>query len=194
MKTIKTCVTALISALLVFSPVAYADKWSDQFPHIKATGDIPGECSYESMSKKNYKGKTLKINTHAVPVMGEPTALHAEQFAKLTGAKVDVKDTGEVTVAAPDEASRNKAIEFIKNLIAKPEMGKVYKGKVVKIMEFGAFVNFLGKQDGLVHISELADKRVAKVGDVVKEGDEVSVKVVGFDRGKVKLSMKQVSA
>ena len=68
MKTIKTCVTALISALLVLSPVAYADKWSDQFPHIKATGDIPGECSYESMSKKNYKGKTLKINTHAVPV------------------------------------------------------------------------------------------------------------------------------
>ena len=76
----------------------------------------------------------------------------------------------------------------------KPEMGKVYKGKVVKIMEFGAFVNFLGKQDGLVHISELAAKRVAKVGDVVKEGDEVSVKVVGFDRGKVKLSMKQASA
>ena len=73
-------------------------------------------------------------------------------------------------------------------------MGKIYKGKVVKIMEFGAFVNFLGKQDGLVHISELADKRVAKVADVVKEGDEVSVKVVGFDRGKVKLSMKQASA
>ena len=79
-------------------------------------------------------------------------------------------------------------------IVAKPEMGKIYKGKVVKIMEFGAFVNFLGKQDGLVHISELADKRVAKVGDIVKEGDEVSVKVVGFDRGKVKLSMKQASA
>ena len=76
MKTIKTYVVALISALLVLSPVAYADKWSDQFPHIKATGDIPGECSYDAMSKKNYKGKTLKINTHAVPVMGEPTALH----------------------------------------------------------------------------------------------------------------------
>ena len=68
------------------------------------------------------------------------------------------------------------------------------KGKVVKIMEFGAFVNFLGKQDGLVHISELASKRVAKVGDVVKEGDEVSVKVVGFDRGKVKLSIKHAVA
>ena len=104
-----------------------------------------------------------------------------------------MKDTGEVTVAAPDEESRNKAIDFIKALVAKPEMGKIYKGKVVKIMEFGAFVNFLGKQDGLVHISELADKRVAKVTDVVKEGDEVKVKVIGFDRGKVKLSIKQAA-
>ena len=100
----------------------------------------------------------------------------------------------QVTVAAPDEESRSKAIEIIKSLIAKPEVGKIYKGKVVKIMEFGAFVNFLGKQDGLVHISELAGKRVAKVTDVVKEGDEVSVKVLGFDRGKVKLSIKQAVA
>ena len=73
------------------------------------------------------------------------------------------------------------------------ELNKIYSGKVMKIMEFGAFVNFLGKQDGLVHISELADKRVAKVTDVVKEGDEVKVKVIGFDRGKVKLSMKQAA-
>ena len=80
---------------------------------------------------------------------------------------------------------------MIKNLIAKLEIGKIYAGKVVKVMEFGAFVNFLGKQDGLVHISELAAKEFEKVGDVVKEGDKVSVKVVGFDRGKVKLSMKQ---
>ena len=70
---------------------------------------------------------------------------------------------------------------------------EIYKGKVMKIMEFGAFVNFLGKQDGLVHISELAEKRVGKVTDVVKEGDEVKVKVIGFDRGKVKLSIKQAA-
>ena len=70
-------------------------------------------------------------------------------------------------------------------MVAKPEVGKIYKGKVVKIMEFGAFVNFLGKQDGLVHISELANKRVSKVGDVVKEGDEVSVKVVGSTGAKL---------
>ena len=93
MKIIKTCLSAAISSVLIFSPMAYADKWGDQFPHIKATGDIPGDCSYEEMSKKNYKGKTLKINTHAVPVIGQPTALHAEQFAKLTGAKVDVTHT-----------------------------------------------------------------------------------------------------
>ena len=74
---------------------------------------------------------------------------------------------------------------------ADKEVKKIYNWKVMKIMEFGAFVNFLGKQDGLVHISELADKRVAKVTDVVKEGDEVKVKVIGFDRGKVKLSIKQ---
>ena len=76
---------------------------------------------------------------------------------------------------------------------AKAELNKIYNGKVMKIMEFGAFVNFLGKQDGLVHISELADKRVAKVTDVVKEGDEVKVNVIGFDRGKVKLSIKQAA-
>ena len=82
-------------------------------------------------------------------------------------------------------------MEIIKAIVAKPEVGKIYKGKVIKIMEFGAFVNFLGKQDGLVHISQLASKRVNKVTDIVKEGDEVSVKVIGFDRGKVKLSMKE---
>jgi polyribonucleotide nucleotidyltransferase len=113
------------------------------------------------------------------------------EIVEKSGAKVDVNDEGVVTVAAPDEESRNKAIEIIKSLVAKAEVGKIYKGKVVKIMEFGAFVNFLGKQDGLVHISELAPKRVEKVSDVVKEGDEVSVKVLGFDRGKVKLSIKQ---
>jgi polyribonucleotide nucleotidyltransferase len=82
-------------------------------------------------------------------------------------------------------------LQFIKDLTAKAELNKIYNGNVMKIMEFGAFVNFLGKQDGLVHISELADKRVAKVTDVVKEGDAVKVKVIGFDRGKVKLSIKQ---
>ena len=115
------------------------------------------------------------------------------EIVEKSGAKVDVNDEGEVTVAAPDEDSRNKAMQMIKDLTAKAELNKIYNGKVMKIMEFGAFVNFLGKQDGLVHISELADKRVVKVTDIVKEGDEVKVKVIGFDRGKVKLSMKQAN-
>ena len=115
------------------------------------------------------------------------------EIVEKSGAKVDVNDEGVVTVAAPDEDSRNKAMQMIKDLTAKAELNKIYNGKVMKIMEFGAFVNFLGKQDGLVHISELADKRVAKVTDVVKEGDEVKVKVIGFDRGKVKLSIKQAA-
>jgi len=115
------------------------------------------------------------------------------EIVENSGAKVDVNDEGVVTVAAPDEESRNKAMKMIKDITAKAELNKIYNGKVMKIMEFGAFVNFLGKQDGLVHISELADKRVAKVTDVVKEGDAVKVKVIGFDRGKVKLSIKQAA-
>ena len=115
------------------------------------------------------------------------------EIVEKSGAKVDVNDEGVVTVAAPDEESRNIAIQMLKDITAKAELDKIYSCKVMKIMEFGAFVNFLGKQDGLVHISELAAKRVAKVTDVVREGDEVKVKVIGFDRGKVKLAMKQAA-
>ena len=148
----------------------------------------------QEFSKHTPKMEVVKVDKKDIATVIGKGGATIREIVETSGAKVDVKDTGEVTVAAPDEESRNKAIEFIKSLVAKPEMGKVYKGKVVKIMEFGAFVNFLGKQDGLVHISELAAKRVEKVGDVVKEGDVVSVKGVGFDRGKVKLSMKQATA
>ncbi|MDA9624782.1 polyribonucleotide nucleotidyltransferase [Candidatus Pelagibacter bacterium] len=149
--------------------------------------------SRKEFSKHTPKMEIVKVDKKDIATVIGKGGATIREIVETSGAKVDVKDTGEVTVAAPDEESRNKAIEFIKSLVAKPEMGKIYKGKVVKIMEFGAFVNFLGKQDGLVHISELAAKRVEKVGDIVKEGDEVSVKVVGFDRGKVKLSMKQAA-
>ncbi len=88
---IKISTLTVTASLLAVA--AQADKWSDQFPHIKNTGDIAGECSYESMSKKDYSGQKLTINTHAVPVIGEPTALHAEQFSKLTGAEVNVIHT-----------------------------------------------------------------------------------------------------
>ena len=152
------------------------------------------KTSRKEFSKHTPKMETIKVDKKDIATVIGKGGATIREIVEKSGAKVDVKDTGEVTVAAPDEKSRNSAIEIIKSLIAKPEVGKIYKGKVVKIMEFGAFVNFLGKQDGLVHISELAGKRVAKVTDVVKEGDEVSVKVLGFDRGKVKLSIKQAVA
>ena len=151
------------------------------------------KSSRKEVSKHTPKIETIKVDRKDIAAVIGKGGATIREIVELSGAKVDVKDTGEVTIAAPDEKSRNKAMEMVKNIIAKPEMGKVYKGKVVKIMEFGAFVNFLGKQDGLVHISQLAGKRVNKVSDVVKEGDEVSVKVIGFDRGKVKLSIKEAS-
>ncbi len=96
-------------------------------------------------------------------------------------------------MAAVDGEASRAAIDWIRGIVAEPELNAIYTGKVVKVVDFGAFVNFLGARDGLVHISELAPQRVAKVSDVVKVGDQVKVKVLGFDdRGKVKLSMKQV--
>ncbi len=115
------------------------------------------------------------------------------EITEQTGTKIDIEDDGTIKVAAVDAAAGQKAIDWIKGIVAEPEIGVVYTGKVVKCVEFGAFVNFLGSRDGLVHISELAPRRVAKVNDVVKEGDQVKVKVLGVDdRGKVRLSMKAV--
>ena len=151
------------------------------------------KSSRKEVSKYTPKIETVQVDKKDIAAIIGKGGSTIREIVELSGAKVDVKDAGEVTIAAPDEESRKKAMEMVKNIIAKPEMGKIYKGKVVKIMEFGAFVNFLGKQDGLVHISELAPKRVEKVTDVVKEGDEVTVKVIGFDRGKVKLSIKQAT-
>ncbi|MEG6508423.1 polyribonucleotide nucleotidyltransferase [Methyloligella sp. 2.7D] len=110
-----------------------------------------------------------------------------------TGAKIDISDDGTVKIASPNAESINAAIARIKGIAAEPEVGEIYKGKVVKIMDFGAFVNFFGPKDGLVHISQLTQGRPATVGEVVKEGQEVFVKLLGFDdRGKVRLSMKVV--
>jgi len=115
------------------------------------------------------------------------------QIVEETGAKVDIDDDGSVKVSSVNQESIDKAVAWIKGITDEPEVNKIYKGKVVKIVDFGAFVNFMGSKDGLVHISELADARVAKTTDVVSEGQEVKVMVVGFDdRGKIKLSMKRV--
>jgi polyribonucleotide nucleotidyltransferase len=115
------------------------------------------------------------------------------EIVEKTGAKINVEDDGTVKIASADAESIKAALKWIKGIVAEPEIGEIYDGKVVKVMDFGAFVNFFGPKDGLVHISELAPKRVAKTSDVVSEGQAVKVKLLGFDdRGKVRLSMKVV--
>ena len=115
------------------------------------------------------------------------------EITEQTGTKIDIDDDGTIKVAATTIEAAQKAIDWIQGIVAEPEVGKIYNGKVVKTAEFGAFVNFLGAKDGLVHISELANERVQKTTDIVKDGDAVKVKVIGFDdRGKVKLSMRVV--
>jgi polyribonucleotide nucleotidyltransferase len=115
------------------------------------------------------------------------------EIVESTGAKIDIEDDGTIKVAATSEEASQKAIDWIRGIVAEPEVGVVYVGKVVKTADFGAFVNFLGSRDGLVHISELTQGRVNKTTDVVAVGDQVRVKCLGFDdRGKVKLSMRVV--
>ena len=115
------------------------------------------------------------------------------EIVEKTGAKVNIEDDGTVKVASNDGEAMKAAIKWIKSIASDPELGQIYEGTVVKVMEFGAFVNFFGAKDGLVHISQLAAARVQKTSDVVKEGDKVKVKLLGFDdRGKTRLSMKVV--
>jgi polyribonucleotide nucleotidyltransferase len=115
------------------------------------------------------------------------------EIVEKTGAKIDISDDGTVKVASAKAESIKAAINWIKSIASEPEVGHIYDGTVVKVMDFGAFVNFFGAKDGLVHISQLAPRRVQKTTDVVKEGDKVKVKLLGFDeRGKVRLSMKVV--
>jgi polyribonucleotide nucleotidyltransferase len=115
------------------------------------------------------------------------------EIVEQTGAKIDIEDDGTIKVAATSVESSQKAIDWIRGIVAEPEVGAIYNGKVVKTADFGAFVNFLGSRDGLVHISELSQGRVNKTTDIVNVGDVVKVKCLGFDdRGKVKLSMRVV--
>ncbi|HBK90178.1 MAG TPA: polyribonucleotide nucleotidyltransferase, partial [Parvularcula sp.] len=115
------------------------------------------------------------------------------EIVEKTGAKINIDDEGLIKIASSDKAQIDAAYKWIHSIVAEPEVGEIYKGKVVKTMDFGAFVNFFGARDGLVHVSQLSQQRTEKVTDVVKEGDEVYVKLLGFDdRGKVRLSMKIV--
>jgi polyribonucleotide nucleotidyltransferase len=116
-----------------------------------------------------------------------------KSITEETGVKIDIDDDGTIKIASTDSEGGKLALEKIENIVAEPELNEIYSGTVVKIMDFGAFVNFMGTKDGLVHISELSEKRVGKTTDIVKVGDKVKVKVIGFDnRGKIRLSMKEL--
>ena len=136
---------------------------------------------------------TIQVHKDKIrEVIGKGGAVIRE-ITEKTGAKIEINDEGLVSIAAVDGESGQAAIDWINSIVEEPEIGKIYEGKVVKLMDFGAFVNFMGSRDGLVHISQLKNERVEKVSDVVKEGDVVKVKVLDIDgRGKVKLSMKEV--
>ncbi len=137
--------------------------------------------------------ETMQINKDKIrDVIGAGGKI-IRQIVEETGAKINIDDEGLIKIASSDKEKIEAAHKWIHSIVAEPEVGEVYKGKVVKTMDFGAFVNFFGPRDGLVHISQLAPERAEKTTDIVKEGDEVFVKLLGFDdRGKVRLSMKVV--
>ena len=135
----------------------------------------------------------IKIPKDKIREVIGPGGKMIREICEATGTKLDLDDDGTVKVAAVDQKGTEAAIEWIRNITAAPEIGAIYTGKVVKTVDFGAFVNFMGSKDGLVHISELAPERVGKTTDIINVGDEVKVKLIGIDdRGKVKLSLKAV--
>jgi polyribonucleotide nucleotidyltransferase len=151
------------------------------------------DSTRESVSQMAPRITVIQINKDKIREVIGPGGKMIREICEVTGARIDLEDDGSVKVAAVDQESADKAIEWIQSIAAEPEVGTIYNGKVVKIVDFGAFVNFMGSRDGLVHISELAPERVGKVTDVIQLGDTVKVKLIGVDdRGKFKLSIKAV--
>jgi len=149
--------------------------------------------SRENLAENAPKIKIIKVKVDKIKEIIGPAGKVIKDICESTDSKIDIEDDGTLKIASPDNDSLEKAMGRINDIIIEPEMGVIYNGKVVKTVDFGAFVNFLGNRDGLVHISELQDERTEKTTDICKEGDKVKVKVIGFDdRGKVKLSMKRV--
>jgi len=137
--------------------------------------------------------RTIQINRDKIRDIIGTGGKVIREITETTGTKIDIEDDGLVKVSGPDEASINAAMNWIEGIVAEPEVGRIYDGKVVKVVDFGAFVNFLGQKDGLVHVSNMKNERVKHPSDVVEEGQMLKVKCIGFDdRGKVKLSMKAV--
>ena len=150
--------------------------------------------SREVLAESAPKITTMKIKLEKIRDVIGPGGKMIREICEATGAKVDIEDDGTIKIAASDTEAAEAAQKRINDIVAEAELGVIYTGKVVKTVDFGAFVNFLGTKDGLVHISELQDARTEKTTDICKEGDMVKVKVIGFDdRGKVKLSMKRVN-
>ncbi|MBM2576139.1 polyribonucleotide nucleotidyltransferase [Jannaschia sp. Os4] len=159
---------------------------------------ILGEMAKTLSSAGGFSEHAPRIETMQIPtdkireVIGSGGKVIRE-IVETSGAKVDINDDGIIKIASPNGDAIQKAYDMIHSIVAEPEEGKVYKGKVVKIVDFGAFVNFFGKRDGLVHVSQIENKRLNHPSDVLKEGQEVFVKLLGFDdRGKVRLAMKMV--
>ena len=149
--------------------------------------------SRDSISQNAPRITVIHIDKEKIREVIGPGGKMIREICETTGAKIDIEDDGTVKVAAVDETAASEAIRMIMNIAAEPEIGAIYSGKVVKTVDFGAFVNFMGSKDGLVHISELKPERVEKTTDVVNVGDAVKVKLIGIDdRGKVKLSMRAV--
>ncbi len=159
-------------------------------------GEMSKALEYSRSQLSTYAPKmtTFKINPSKIREVIGSGGKVIREICETTGAKVDIEDDGQVTVAGVTQEAMDAAVKMIQGIACDPEVGHIYEGKVVKVAEFGAFVNIMGGRDGLVHISELAPTRVNKTEDVVKLGDIVQVKVLGFDdRGKIKLSMKAVN-
>ncbi|MEC7203561.1 MAG: polyribonucleotide nucleotidyltransferase [Pseudomonadota bacterium] len=170
------------------------DQAKDGRMHILVEMESAINAARESVSDNAPRITTMSIPRDKIREVIGTGGKVIREICEVTGAKVDIEDDGTIKVAAVDSEAGQKAIDWITSIVAEPEVGTIYNGKVVKLMDFGAFVNFLGSKDGLVHISELAQERVGEVGDVVSLGDEVKVKVIGLDdRGKVKLSMRAVN-
>ena len=147
----------------------------------------------ESVSENAPRITIINISKDKIREVIGPGGKVIREICENTGAKIDIEDDGTIKIAAVDESASEAAMKEIQSIVAEPEVGVVYEGKVVKTVDFGAFVNFMGTKDGLVHISELKPERVEKTTDVVNVGDQVKVKLIGIDdRGKVKLSMKAV--
>jgi polyribonucleotide nucleotidyltransferase len=137
--------------------------------------------------------ETMKVATDKIREVIGSGGKVIREIVETSGAKVDISDDGTIKIASPDGASIQKAYDMIHSIVAEPEVGSIYTGTVVKLVDFGAFVNFFGKRDGLVHVSQIENRRLNHPSDVLKEGQEVKVKLVGLDdRGKVRLSMKVV--